>query len=209
MLKPNLIPDYEEFTHYWNALALENGLDGIYFVAPSSFPEKEAKELFKKGYSAVHSFRFEESFSKLGGSKFTKRIKRKIQRTFKLNLKVELNIYDYKAIIENFVTEEDRNIIFYPTIYPSWDNSPRSGMRALILENSNPEIFKMHVKKVLSIVKEKPYEHRIVFLKSWNEWAEGNYMEPDLKFGLQYLQSLKSEISAVNSSKNQTHLNDF
>ena len=40
-------------------------------------------------------------------------------------------------------------------------------------------------------------EDRIVFLKSWNEWAEGNYMEPDLKFGKGYLKALKEAIQDV------------
>jgi hypothetical protein len=53
------------------------------------------------------------------------------------------------------------------------------------------------VKDVLETVKEKPKDHRIIFLKSWNEWAEGNYMEPDLKFGRGYLESLKEAISEL------------
>ena len=40
-------------------------------------------------------------------------------------------------------------------------------------------------------MKEKPKENQICFLKSWNEWAEGNYMEPDLKYGTKYLEALK------------------
>ena len=43
----------------------------------------------------------------------------------------------------------------------------------------------------------KPKEERIVFLKSWNEWAEGNYMEPDLKFGRGYLEALLKAINNV------------
>ena len=31
-------------------------------------------------------------------------------------------------------------------------------------------------------------------LKSWNEWAEGNYMEPDLKYGKGYIQALRKAI---------------
>ena len=31
----------------------------------------------------------------------------------------------------------------------------------------------------------------MVFLKSWNEWGEGNYMEPDLRFGKGYIKALK------------------
>ena len=43
----------------------------------------------------------------------------------------------------------------------------------------------------------KPWERRIVFLKSWNEWAEGNYMEPDLKFGRGNLEALQQALKNV------------
>jgi hypothetical protein len=57
-----------------------------------------------------------------------------------------------------------------------------------------PSAFKKHVKEVLKTVKDKPSEKQIVFVRSWNEWGEGNYMEPDLKFGRQYLVALKEAI---------------
>ncbi len=65
-----------------------------------------------------------------------------------------------------------------------------------IFVNSNPQAFKKHAKQVLDTVKEKTPEHRIIFLKSWNEWAEGNYMEPDLKFGRGYIDALKQALEA-------------
>jgi hypothetical protein len=79
----------------------------------------------------------------------------------------------------------------YPSIFPNWDHSPRSGRKGHILHNSHPEKFKKHVREVLQMVKQKSKEHQVIFLRSWNEWAEGNYMEPDLKFGKGYLQALK------------------
>jgi hypothetical protein len=195
--RPNQIPNCSEFINLWNKLACENGFDGIYFITPTNFPEKEAEELFKSGYNGIHSFRFAESFSKMKNHTLGQRIRRKIERTFKISNKVNLNIYDYHEFIKNMVTEGDSNTLYYPTIFPSWDNSPRSGQKALIMENSTPEVFKSHVREVLNIVKQKPYENRIIFLKSWNEWAESNYMEPDLKFGLKYLEALKSEIDLL------------
>jgi lipopolysaccharide biosynthesis protein len=41
---------------------------------------------------------------------------------------------------------------------------------------------------------QEPLEHRLIFIKSWNEWAEGNYMEPDLQFGHGYLEVLRDEL---------------
>ena len=44
--------------------------------------------------------------------------------------------------------------------------------------------------EVLDAVSNKPIEKRFVFLKSWNEWGEGNYMEPDLKYGKGFIEEL-------------------
>lgn len=38
-------------------------------------------------------------------------------------------------------------------------------------------------------------QNKLIMLKSWNEWAEGNYMEPDLKWGKQYITALKEVIN--------------
>ena len=32
--------------------------------------------------------------------------------------------------------------------------------------------------------------------ESWNEWGEGNYMEPDLRFGKQYIEACRQTINA-------------
>ena len=62
---------------------------------------------------------------------------------------------------------------------------------------STPELFKQHVKSIINIVRNKPSEDQIVFLKSWNEWGEGNYMEPDLKYGKGYINALREALEEI------------
>ena len=50
------------------------------------------------------------------------------------------------------------------------------------------------MRDALRIVEKKEPEHRIIFLRSWNEWAEGNYVEPDLKYGHGFLEAIKNVI---------------
>ena len=78
-------------------------------------------------------------------------------------------------------------------VMPNWDNSPRSGKRGFVLHESTPELFRIHFRKALQMIQDFPPEHRIIFVKSWNEWAEGNHLEPDPKFGRGYLKVLKEE----------------
>lgn len=65
----------------------------------------------------------------------------------------------------------------------------------MILEDSEPKYFYQHAKNVMEIVKKK--KNRLVFLKSWNEWGEGNYMEPDIKYGQGYIEALAKAINDV------------
>ena len=92
------------------------------------------------------------------------------------------------------VKEEDSRENVYPSIIPGWDHTPRSGREGMVMTNSTPEYFEQHVKEAVNMVKHKEPEHRIIIIKSWNEWAEGNYMEPDLKWGKKYLEALKKQI---------------
>ena len=38
---------------------------------------------------------------------------------------------------------------------------------------------------------------KLIFLKSWNEWGEGNYMEPDLTFGKGYINALHEALNST------------
>ena len=101
---------------------------------------------------------------------------------------------EQKTINKYLYVEQDRWENVFPSLLPNWDRSARSGRKARIYVNSTPEVFKNQISTVLDLLKDKQPEHRIAFLMSWNEWAEGNYVEPDLRYGHGYLDALASTI---------------
>ena len=72
------------------------------------------------------------------------------------------------------------------------------GRHGIILHDSTPDKFRLHLRDVAQQVKSQPADQRIIFLKSWNEWAEGNYLEPNLRFGDSYLKVIKEELGGGN-----------
>lgn len=187
---PFEFPDIERFISTWQNLAKQNGLEGIHFVGHTLLEDGYDKVL-RKGFDAVNMVRMYHFYK----HKYTlpERAYMKMMRVwFKHG-----RIFDYSKLYMYFSSNDDKRDNCYPTIIPNWDHSPRSGRKGNIFINSNPKVFKEHVKQVLSTVKEKKPEHRIIFLKSWNEWAEGNYMEPDLKFKRGYLEALKEAMSEI------------
>ena len=105
-----------------------------------------------------------------------------------------LHTYRYEDAMKFFL--EDGTVSeYYPCIIPNWDNTPRSGMHGVVLTGSTPELFRRHLRDGLAKVAPYPGERRLVFLKSWNEWAEGNYVEPDVRFGMEYLAVIRDEVS--------------
>lgn len=97
--------------------------------------------------------------------------------------------------MRHFFAPEDKWSNIFPTIMPNWDRTPRAGRSEGIYVNSTPENFRKHLEQAIDLVKDKDEEHRIIFMKSWNEWGEGNYVEPDLKFGHGYLEAIKQSLS--------------
>lgn len=178
-------PEIEVIISTWRKLAIDNGLGGIYFVGKCSGENKS--EVLKIGFDAVYRQQI-----------LNIHIRQSVLKKMLLFAKVKIfncpRIYSYKEAIKYMYDEEDLKEDTIPTIVPNFDHTPRSGVRGYVFVDSSPELFFSQVKKAYSLVKDKPKDHQFLFLQSWNEWGEGNYMEPDLKFKDGYLKALKSAL---------------
>jgi hypothetical protein len=207
VFKPNSLPNPSEFIALWRKLAAENGLKGIHFVGLRQNMDLIDQSLFSKnkqintgaqkynevlqmGFDAVNSRGYVRAeFCVRSKSDIIYRgIMRKVFNRFVVSTCSQKDINRYLYI------PEDKWENVYPTLFPNWDRSPRSGKKARIYVGSNPELFKEQILTALDLVNKKEKEHKILFLQSWNEWAEGNYVEPDLEFGHGYLDSLRETI---------------
>lgn len=209
--RPLLIPDATHFINLWNKLAKENGLEGIYFVAMSfntSFRQigkqgngfvkapslDKASEyynhLLNLGFDAVNS-RGNARAEYICKGKYKTLLRVFIRKFFKIKI---LNSFDQAKINKHLFVEEDKWNNVFPTIMPNWDRSPRSGKDASIYINSSPKEFGKIVRKACQLVSNKPKDKQIIFIQSWNEWGEGNYMEPDIEFGKQFIEEMKNNL---------------
>ena len=110
-------------------------------------------------------------------------------------------IFSYPAYVKEMMqiplNGEDK---IYPTILPSFDNSCRRiNQPYMLLKNSSPELFGKWAAYVLSNFEPYSRDENLVFVNAWNEWAEGNHLEPDQKWGTQYLEKLHNAILLYNS----------
>ena len=113
----------------------------------------------------------------------------------KAGLPIGASYYDYEKTVRGFFAPEDKWDNIYPTIMPNWDRSPRATSWDGIYVGATPDKFQKHILRALDIIKNKTPEHQIVILKSWNEWGEGNYVEPDQEFGHGWLDAIYKAIN--------------
>lgn len=193
LYEPLSVPDVTNFITQWKDLAKKNGLKGIHFIGLASGWIENNQKVLDAGFDATAPSNLWHAESKVKG-KYLRTLEHNIRQRFSA---IWLDKYQYKDIIKHLITEFDFKENCYPSAIPQWDRSPRSGKRAIIYTGSTPDLFRKHLLDVMKAVENKTTEKRIVFLRSWNEWGESNYIEPDLKFGTEYLDVLKEILSKV------------
>jgi hypothetical protein len=204
---PMSFPHVTAFIELWQQLAIQNGLPGIHFVGYTSNSSGRSAQGGKfslwstdqaaEHYNAVLNLGFDAVVSS-GLSRGMSLAKGKVKMlAYYLAKNALLPAHcraDYEEVMNNYYVEEDRWENVYPTLLPQWDRTPRAGVRSNPLLNSTPKKFRNTIREALELIKTKTPEHQILFLKSWNEWGEGNYVEPDLKFGHGYLDAIRDEL---------------
>jgi len=183
----------EGFIREWQSLAREHGLPGIFFVGQTETLDTDEKAMMRTGLDGINTIRLFHYYKKRLSS---------INRFFRKmywRLAGLPRMTRYEDASAFFVSENEYRQHIYPSIIPNWDHTPRSGLGGTVLTGSTPELFRKHVIEALTAVRDKPADQQLIFVKSWNEWGEGNYLEPDKKHGRQYLEALKSAIDEVSA----------
>jgi len=217
--QPLYMPNPKEFIDLWRSLAEKNSLPGIHFVGMTSNTSfREAGAQKGKGkviiprtdaassyYQSIIDLGFDAVNSRGGARAIIKStgrlaffIKVGIEKVFKIH---RFEKHDQRKINKNLFVEEDKWENVYPTILPNWDRSPRAGKNASMHTHATPEVFQEVAERAIEVVKDKDPEHQIIFIQSWNEWGEGNYMEPDLEYGKGYINALRKAINNKNNGK--------
>lgn len=197
----------KRFIETWRKLAEKNGLPGFHFVGmtPSTLTLRVAadgsrqrvmpnlkssakifKDVLDLGFDSVNSF------GKRRGEMLYEGKWKNLAKTILRHVGLPTGSirYDYERTVCNYFAPEDSWENVYPTILPQWDRTPRVSSWDGVYVNATPEKFEKHIRQALELIKDKAPEHRILFLKSWNEWGEGNYVEPDLQWGHGFLDAI-------------------
>ena len=153
-----------EMVQEWNKWAKENGFDGIYLIgANSNYHTADHLDavLHHEPPHILELYRERKRPMFLGYDEVWKNI-------------LAYRDYREKAIYGGFV---------------GFDTSPRQGKRGRVIENASPDRFRVYLSEL--IAKNIAHNNDLIFLNAWNEWGEGNHLEPDEKCGYGYLEAVR------------------
>lgn len=183
------LPNPLKTTNIWREEAKKLGIGELFLCRVESF-RNEQNNPQKIGFDAA--VEFQPDWSKLGKT-LQSRKRWEIARKFGLADQAYAihKIFDYQTIVERMLSKPTPNYLRFPCVTPSWDNTARRQVGANILKDSTPEIYEYWLKTVIRKLtsqsqKENP---QVVFINAWNEWAEGNHLEPCQRWGRAYLEA--------------------
>jgi lipopolysaccharide biosynthesis protein len=181
--KPQLIPDLASVAAVWRRIEAEAGQAEIYLCACETGDVVDPRSY---GFDAAVEFPPHR------------------HHAMWLNARTPGLRSDFTGIVTSYrsqiVQSLDRHPGRYPvfrTVMPAWDNTARRRMQGTIFAGSSPELFAHWAEAIAAETRNRfAGDERIVFVNAWNEWGEGCHLEPDQRFGRQYLEALRDGLIA-------------
>lgn len=187
------IPNPAKTVEVWREEAQRLGI-GELFLARVESTSSEHTDPHVLGFDAA--VEFQPDWMKLG---------RRAQSGKKYNLLRSLGlaeqgyrdnkIYDYQAVVTNMLAKPDPPYLRFPCVTPAWDNAARRKNNATIIQSSTPELYGDWLKANAEKLLKSPEQKGLIFINAWNEWAEGNHLEPCQKWGSAYLEQTRQVLN--------------
>lgn len=98
-------------------------------------------------------------------------------------------VMQYEGIAQDYLDRTYGTARVFKTVFPSWDNTARTGDRAFVVLNGVPGNYEYWLSSTIDRVQQAGTGDQLIFINAWNEWAEGCHLEPDRLFGRGFLQA--------------------
>lgn len=122
----------------------------------------------------------------------------------KLLRNLRLGIFDgslktigYADFLARMEANAPRHDAYFPSVLVGWDNTARRGGKGVVVTDASPALFREQVTVALHRVARKREQEQLLFVNAWNEWAEGNHLEPDQRHGRAYLEALREALEGL------------
>jgi len=182
--RANRMPDARRTTDTWRSVARKLGIGELYLCRVESFPDEHSDPTLL-GFDAA--IEFQPDWQRLPSE-------------LKTPAFGSHRVYDYATVVGDMIQKPPAAYKRFPCVVPSWDNSPRRKTDAVIFLDSSPTLYKRWLQHAIKTTQKLPAAEQLVFINAWNEWGEGNHLEPDQKFGTSYLEATRSVLQPDNDA---------
>lgn len=180
--RPSLIPLRSQLFDHWRKRAQEMGLGELLICNIMTFGEFDPRPL---NCDAAVEFPPHTAFAS------------EISReALDAPASYEGSAYDYADVVRAALGRSF-DFAYFPGVMPRWDNTPRKGTKGNVFVNSSPDLFEIWLRDACRRAMTQPYDRKLVFVNSWNEWAEGAHLEPDSLYGRAYLDVVRRVTSGA------------
>ena len=190
--RTELMPDPARTAEIWREEARAAGVGGIYLCRVESFHKCDPREI---GFDAA--VEFAPDWNNLGprldaGSSALRDCGAGIEEACEKHY-----LYDYQALANTMMSKDAPAWKWHRCVTPCWDNTARRKKDAFIFHGSDPQKYASWLDRAITdSCRRLPGEERLLFINAWNEWAEGNHLEPDKRFGQAYLEATAVAVQA-------------
>jgi len=201
------ICEIDSMLSYWNERAKQSGLKGVYYIFQKHYEPSDRSclksfdaEFQFQPFEAIHSPEYSQgAANKQKVRQFIDVLPEVLQKFF-WSLwtvgKKSHTVYQYDKVWQQVIRNSMQSSVnTFPGAFVDWDNTARYGNRATIFSGATPARFKYWFGKLVEAVSNRPVDMNYIFLNAWNEWAECAYIEPDEKYGYQYLEAIQDVLS--------------
>jgi hypothetical protein len=178
--RSDLLPDPKATADLWRAETQAAGFPNLYLAMVES--RQKNADPRPLGFDATVGFRSDAGVERVNAPPDAYR---------------DHVVLDYETTVDAALRRWPTPWKRFPGVMAGWDNTARRPSGAEIFQGATPQAYERWLRRTIESVSDVRDEENLIFVTAWNEWAEGNHLEPDRHYGRAYLEATRRALGGA------------